>query len=232
MARTVNESELELKRRFIIEESIKLITEVGYKAFSVNQVIKRCGISKGSFFHHFENKEALIEGITDRLSSAILTDYDHVMEDKSLSARQQVRALFDIGYQIKIEGDFPLEEFVKILYQPENQELYKKLMEKGMTEFISYLERIIVMGSTSGEFKIKHPKGMTRHFVRIVVEMNQNLGRVLYIEKPSLSELEALQDELLAFEEITQLLFGFEEDHQIYGGVHKLVEMKLEGAHE
>lgn len=227
MARTVNQEELEQKRTVIISEAIQLITDVGYKSFSVNQVIKRCGISKGSFFHHFENKDALIESMTDRLTASILTDYDSVLDNKETSAKEKIHLLFQIGYQVKMEGDFPMEAFVNILFLPENQELYQKLTQKGLDKFMPYIERIITNGCEIGEFEFAYPKGVARHFVQMMMGMNIKFGKVLYNQSATLEDWQQLHEELLAFEVITQMLFGFDEAHRLYGNAHKLVEMKL-----
>jgi len=232
MARTVNQKELEEKRIYIISEALKLIADVGYKSFSVNQVIKRCGISKGSFFHHFDNKDALIESMTDMLTGTILTDYDAVLEDEEKSAKEMMHLLFQIGYQLKFEGDFPMEEFVNILFLPENQELYQKLTHKGLANFIPYIEKIIVRGCERGEFQLAHPKGVARHFVQMMMGMNIKLGKALYTQSTGLKEWQMIHDELLAFEDIIRMLFGYPTDHKLYGDVHKLVEMKLKALEE
>jgi len=232
MARTVNQKELKEKRNYIIAEAIQLITDVGYKSFSVNQVIKRCGISKGSFFHHFDNKNALIESMTDMLTGTILMDYDAVLMAKDKSAKEMMDLLFRIGYQLKMEGDFPMEAFVNILFLPENQELYQKITQKGLNNFIPYIEKIILMGCERGEFQLDYPKGVTRHFVQMMMGMNIKLGKALYTEATGLEEWQLVQEELLAFEAITQMLFGYEVNHKLYGDAHKLVEMKVKIAAE
>jgi TetR/AcrR family transcriptional regulator, transcriptional repressor for nem operon len=46
-------------RRKILEAALVVIREKGYAATAVDELCARAGVSKGSFFHHFEDKEAL-----------------------------------------------------------------------------------------------------------------------------------------------------------------------------
>ena len=55
-----NELEKEKQDR-IIEAAIKEFAEYGYENGSTNRIVKECGISKGSLFKYFENKEDIVE---------------------------------------------------------------------------------------------------------------------------------------------------------------------------
>jgi TetR/AcrR family transcriptional repressor of nem operon len=46
-------------RQKLLDAAIAVIREKGYVATTVDDLCERAGVAKGSFFHHFENKEAL-----------------------------------------------------------------------------------------------------------------------------------------------------------------------------
>ena len=46
----------ETKRR-LLEASLELMLKRGYSGLGVDDVLERTGISKGSFYHHFQNKQ-------------------------------------------------------------------------------------------------------------------------------------------------------------------------------
>jgi TetR/AcrR family transcriptional regulator len=50
----------------LIFEALKEFAEKGFDAASLNQIIKRSGISKGSFYYHFNNKEELFNDVIHR----------------------------------------------------------------------------------------------------------------------------------------------------------------------
>ncbi|HOQ08512.1 MAG TPA: TetR/AcrR family transcriptional regulator [Syntrophomonadaceae bacterium] len=50
----------------LILEALKEFADRGFDSASLNQIIKRAGISKGSFYHHFANKEELFSQVIHR----------------------------------------------------------------------------------------------------------------------------------------------------------------------
>src|SRR5271167_429451 len=43
----------------LLDASLAMIREKGYVASTVDELCARAGVAKGSFFHHFKDKEAL-----------------------------------------------------------------------------------------------------------------------------------------------------------------------------
>ncbi len=73
-------------REFIMETAEGLLFRQGFSGTSLNDVMKLAGMSKGAFFHHFKNKEALAHAVLERWADR---DDDLVRE---FSARSQVLA--------------------------------------------------------------------------------------------------------------------------------------------
>ena len=44
----------------LIKESINLFVEKGYSATSIQDIVDKLGVTKGSFYYHFKSKEALL----------------------------------------------------------------------------------------------------------------------------------------------------------------------------
>ncbi|QUS39773.1 TetR/AcrR family transcriptional regulator [Tardiphaga alba] len=53
----------ELVRRALIDCAARLATECGLQAVTVQAVADAAGVTKGGLFHHFPNKQALIEAV-------------------------------------------------------------------------------------------------------------------------------------------------------------------------
>ena len=51
----------------LLQEAMTEFADKGFDSASLNQIIKRSGISKGSFYHHFNNKEELFLKVVDGL---------------------------------------------------------------------------------------------------------------------------------------------------------------------
>jgi len=68
------------KRRLILEATLALIAEKGIHATPMSQISKRAGVSPGTIYHYFENKEVLINELylaqKQALSADALRGYD------------------------------------------------------------------------------------------------------------------------------------------------------------
>lgn len=68
------ESELikgERKKQDILSTAEEMFCKKGYEQTSIQDIIDRLNTSKGSFYHHFTSKEALLEGICDKRAAQI-----------------------------------------------------------------------------------------------------------------------------------------------------------------
>ena len=57
------------KQEKILDAALKEFAEYGYENGSTNRIVKNCGISKGSLFKYFENKEDLYFYLIDTVSA-------------------------------------------------------------------------------------------------------------------------------------------------------------------
>jgi TetR/AcrR family transcriptional repressor of nem operon len=58
----------EMTRDRILQATQDLILEGGFSATSIDRVLEATGLTKGAFFYHFKNKEALTRAVIERYS--------------------------------------------------------------------------------------------------------------------------------------------------------------------
>jgi TetR/AcrR family transcriptional regulator, transcriptional repressor for nem operon len=68
----------EATRTAIMDAAEALILEQGFAATSVDRIIRRAGVTKGTFFYHFDTKQALAHALVERFSRLDLG----LLEDK------------------------------------------------------------------------------------------------------------------------------------------------------
>ncbi len=217
MARTVNHKELAAKRRLIMEAAVQLITDKGYESFSINQVVQTLGISKSSFFHHFKSKEALVDEIVAFVTEPVKESYNLAVADTGRTGKETMAELFSVSGAIKAGRKNSIRSLMQLFYKKENSGLLYQIVENSYALCVPYFEDIILRGCATGEFRLPYPQGTARHFLRLVMDMNEQIGRHLYTEGKGLDEWLILQNELLAFEHIASMLFGTTENEPLYG---------------
>jgi AcrR family transcriptional regulator len=58
-------------REHLVEVATGLFAELGYDATSIEMVLAKAGVSRGSLYHHFPNKQALFEAALDAVEVRI-----------------------------------------------------------------------------------------------------------------------------------------------------------------
>ncbi|MFJ5716030.1 TetR/AcrR family transcriptional regulator [Neobacillus sp. NPDC093127] len=66
-------------KSMIIDITTTLFQQKGYKGVGVNEILKVCNISKGSFYHHFPNgKEEALIACLQSMSDAVTSDIEDI----------------------------------------------------------------------------------------------------------------------------------------------------------
>lgn len=92
-------------REEIIEKAIQIFRQQGYHKTSMSDLAAACGLQKGSFYHYFKNKEALMEAVLERLHQYYHKKVFSIAYEKDKSAEERFIALFEKQEPI-ISGDF------------------------------------------------------------------------------------------------------------------------------
>lgn len=98
------------KQNRITEAALKEFAEYGYEGSSTNRIVKSAGISKGSLFQYFSNKEELYFYILDQVTEKYITDLEQT--GKSLSPELSTRVT-----------EYALAEFTWYIQHPESGRL-------------------------------------------------------------------------------------------------------------
>jgi TetR/AcrR family transcriptional repressor of nem operon len=84
----------ETKQR-LIDAGLRLMLERGYTALGVQDLLAETGIPKGSFYHHFESKEAFALAVVDAYQAQIRALLDATLDDRRRPALERVRRFFE-----------------------------------------------------------------------------------------------------------------------------------------
>jgi len=85
-----------LTREKLVRAAVGLILERGYCATGVEAICEQAGVTKGSFFHHFANKDELGLAVIQWWSKMGTELYSKAWEDEEADPLQQLDAMLEI----------------------------------------------------------------------------------------------------------------------------------------
>ena len=134
----------------IIEAAWELFYEQGYEDTTVEEIIERSGTSKGSFYHYFDGKDALLSSLSylfDEEYARLQQELDPDMDawDKLLHLN---RALFAM-----IDSRISMELLARLLSSQLITKGNKHLLDHDRLYF-KYLRQIVREGQAKGQLTV------------------------------------------------------------------------------
>jgi AcrR family transcriptional regulator len=141
------------KKALILKTGKELFWKFGYKRVTVEEVCKEAGISKMTYYKHFNNKLELVKTIMDRILTDSLDKYKQIMSS-------------DIPYPEKVVGMVQLK---KDQIETMSSEFFRDYVQSGDPELISYLEQLSgeTMQMFVDDFKKAQEEGNIRKDLKI-----------------------------------------------------------------
>jgi AcrR family transcriptional regulator len=86
-------------RRVILDATEALLLEVGHEGLSVRKLVDRCGYSAPTIYHHFKDKDGLIDALLEQRLTLLASDLERVplVEDPVENLRALTRAFAMFG---------------------------------------------------------------------------------------------------------------------------------------
>ena len=104
-------------REKLVGATVGLILQQGFSATTVEQICVAAGVTKGSFFHHFENKEAIGLAAADWWGEMGTALYAEAWRESDRDPLEQLHRFFDIMAGFTARPDQPCVCVVGMLSQ-------------------------------------------------------------------------------------------------------------------
>ena len=136
-------------KKKIVSAAWKLFYEQGYDDTTVDDIIRESGTSKGSFYHYFEGKDALLS----TLSLLFDEKYEELMEtmDEEMNSFDKL-LLLNMELFTMIENTVPLDLLARMYSTQLITRGDKHLLDRNRT-YYKVLRKIALEGQERGELR-------------------------------------------------------------------------------
>jgi len=146
MARIIKEEEYSVRRNQILDSAQKLVYTIGYEQMTIQDILNDSSISKGAFYHYFDSKQALLEGLVDRLLDEAVNGLFPILKDPDLTALEKFQRFFAASSRWKTDHKEYLLAFTRMWYADENALIRQKVQPALIQQMNPLFTEVIHQG--------------------------------------------------------------------------------------
>src|SRR5256885_1561114 len=158
MARTVNATLHMVRREAFLDVAQRLVQAKGFESMSVQDVLDELDASKGSFYHYFDSKQALLEAVVERFADGAMAALGPVIGDPDLPALRKLERVFAGIARWKAERKELVLAIMEVWNSDSNAIVREKLRRMTVTRLVPLLSVVIEQGTEEGAFHARSPE--------------------------------------------------------------------------
>lgn len=163
----------EVRREELLDVAFELCRSHGFEAMSVEQVTQSAGVAKGTFYHYFNSKHAMLGELARRFGEHLFDHLASAVDGSSGNGSRRLQVLMDAARSYKIaQLDITYASF---LYRPENLALRHQLFVAWRERAREVLLPIIRDGQADGSFHVHDAAGAADLVLLLWFEAADNL---------------------------------------------------------
>lgn len=149
----------DVRREELLDVALELCRTQGFDSLRVEQLVQTAGVAKGTFYHYFASKDAVLEALVQRFGDSLFDHLSAATESSQGTAAERLRTVMAAAAAFKAaQGDVPLASF---LYRDENLAIRHRVFRVWRERARQVLVPVISSGITDGSFNVASAEGAT-----------------------------------------------------------------------
>ena len=217
MARTLNPVAYAVRRDVFLDAAQALIQTKGYELLSIQDVLDEVGASKGAFYHYFDSKAALLEGVVSRMIEGALASVAPAMADPNRSAVDKLAAFSSGLATFKAERKEFLLALIRVWLSDENAIVREKFRRGASSSITPLIASIIRQGVAEGSFHVGAVEPAARVFVALLLGLNEAATDLFLARQAGAVTLADVERQFDAYGEAFERILGAQPGSVVLG---------------
>lgn len=195
-------SKAEKTRDYIIEKSAPIFNKKGYAGTSLADLIQATGLTKGSIYGNFENKDAVAAAVYHYNVSSVNRRIAHFIQDKKNAAERLfgITEFYRVNWRSIFEkGGCPLQN--ASVEADDNLLFLKKPVQESVRRWVRSIGNVIAQGQSQGLIRAAKDKEEYAFAIISMLEGGIMMGKIMNHHKYLFQALDRIdkiiKDELL-----------------------------------
>ncbi len=142
----------EERRREIVSASRNLFLEQDYENTTMQDVMEKLQIAKGTVYHYFKSKEDLLEAVVKDMVVEFILMVENALNQCQGNALDKMRTLITTGMTASTQSDM-----MDNLHRPGNMRMHILLLALTISNLAPLYAQVISQGCKEGIFHVEHP---------------------------------------------------------------------------
>lgn len=208
MARTKDDVAHAQRRQCFLEAAGRLTERKGYEQMTVQDVLDEVRQSKGAFYHYFDSKQALVEGLVDDQGRAMCRRLELRVGAPGLSAVEKLVRLFRESNQMKLERQGLWSALLPMWLSDGNAAVRERASAQVRERMVPVLAQIITEGVGEGVFTTTYPDQVGRMVFAMLEDFKHSLMGVMTLSEPGERGRARVEQAIAAFHETLERVLG------------------------
>jgi AcrR family transcriptional regulator len=151
MARVLKEPEI--RKAEIMDAAEYLFETKGYEETSINDILQKVGIAKGTFYYYFKAKGEILDAVIERNIERRIQMLLPLIDAPNLDAAEKFRQVIIKNQQLNSANHHMLD----FLHRPENIVMHQKSLVKGVKKSAPLIAELLRQGIRENQFHTEYP---------------------------------------------------------------------------
>ena len=143
----------EESRQKILQAAFEAFAENGYEKTSMDDIVKRSGLSKGTLYWHFTNKRELFLAAIQTPFQLMDMQLTALIEQEDMTAEDRIRTFFAQASDYLASSKNMIGLLVDAFFQSYRSQDARDMLREMYARYIGAVEQIIQQGIARGEFR-------------------------------------------------------------------------------
>ncbi|HYO42920.1 MAG TPA: TetR/AcrR family transcriptional regulator [Candidatus Limnocylindrales bacterium] len=208
MARTLNVATHAVRRDEILDVAERFIRARGYEAMSIQDLQDELGVSRGAIYHYFRSKEAILDALIERMSTAGIAVIRPIVEDPDLDAITKLQAVFATAGAWKAQRSDLLLAVLRSWYAPANDLVRLRAEKAANAQFVPLMAAIIRQGVDERVMRATSPEHAAITITALFNGSSDTIFRLLTDRIDGRISFEEVESFMAAYSEAMERILG------------------------
>ena len=213
--------EAEVRKKELLDAALELFYESGYDNTSINDIIKKVGVTKGAFYYHFRSKDEVLDTIALKQAQEMVEVFAKVADRNDNHSLEKINRIISGMQQYRADTQGKRLKIFEVMDKTENLKLKQKVYENYMRLSKPIVTKIIEQGIKEGVFTTTFSDELAEFYIHFSITINGTFNKLIQTIRENPENIEVIKKKAVFYEEMFEKILG------VKGGSIKFAEPVL-----